>query len=83
MYSYLTQVIFNISISPIGGTLTSNTTLNHRGPGNNGNEWVHSQDLQNWGLTIRCRLVSYLGQPFFLHVIKSVYFEPCKKRGQN
>ena len=52
----------NRSISPKDGTRTGTSTLGQSGPGSNNNGHyfqVHSTDLQNRSLTIRCGLVSY------------------------
>ena len=39
--------------------------MNQSGPGRNCNEGMaqHSTELQNWSLTTRCSLLSYLGHP--------------------
>ena len=50
-------------ILTIDGTLTGTTTPDQSGPGSNTNEGETSyySKLQDWMLTVRCRLVSYPG----------------------
>ena len=64
----------NRSIWLILGTLTGITTLGQSGPGSNGNEVVtlHFSELQNWSLTTRYSLVSYLGCFFFFFLFLMV-----------
>ena len=52
------------SVWSIDGTLTDTTTPHECGPGSNGYEGV-CHTLQNWGLTIRCSLASYLEHWFW------------------